>query len=124
MSSKPVVLDGVCEKLICFKNHVYRNGKNYHYHYKDEPTKINNAKQVTKDFIDMIELPAQEDKSSSIEVIQFNSDASIVGTATKASDVADLKSSIDKISLKGQTNVTNALTLASTEIDKLKQETW
>ena len=123
MSSKPVVLDGVCEKLICFKNHVYRNGKNYHYHYKDEPTKINNAKQVTKDFIDMIELPAQEDKSSSaIEVIQFNSDASIVGTATKASDVADLKSSIDKISLKGQTNVTNALTLASTEIDKLKQE--
>ena len=123
MSSKPVVLDGVCEKLICFKNHVYRNGKNYHYHYKDEPTKINNAKQVTKDFIDMIELPAQEDKSSSaIEVIQFNSDASIVGTATKASDVADLKSSIDKISLTGQTNVTNALTLASTEIDKLKQE--
>ena len=123
MSSKPVVLDGVCEKLICFKNHVYRNGKNYHYHYKDEPTKINNAKQVTKDFIDMIELPAQEDKSSSaIEVIQFNSDASIVGTATKASDVADLKSSIDKISLKGQTNVTNALTLASAEIDKLKQE--
>ena len=56
------------------------------------------AKDVTKKFIDMVDLPeTATDKSSTIKVIKFGTSALEVGGATTSGDVEGLKDEISKI---------------------------
>ena len=84
-------------------------------------TRMEIAKDVTKKFIDMVDLPeTATDKSSTIKVIKFGTSALEVGGATTLGDVEGLKAEISKIKPdSGSTVMENALRKAKEALESL-----
>lgn len=103
-------------------------------------SRMTNVKTAAKNLIDMLKLPAQaEEKGPQISVVRYSSqgtyippywgmggywigydsDASVVGTATTSSTATTLKNKIDNLDADGGTMMSEGLKLANQEIKKM-----
>ena len=119
-----IVWDGECKhgdwQIISCPGYKYNNGIKYHYHYE---TRMEVAKDVTKDLVDMVKLPETATNDSSIiSVIKFSTNASIVGSAETASQVGNLKNNIDTIKASGNTEMAKALKKAKEELARMSED--
>ena len=87
-----------------------------------DDTRMEVAKDVTKDLVDMVKLPETATNDSSIiSVIKFSTNASIVGSAETASQVGNLKNNIDTIKASGNTEMAKALKKAKEELARMSE---
>ena len=101
-----------------------------------EGSRMTNVKTAAKNLIDMLKLPAQaEENGPQISVVRYSSkgyytpfwgwvngydsDASIIGSATTNSSATTLKNKIDDLSAKGGTKMSEGLKLANQEIKRM-----
>lgn len=103
-------------------------------------SRMTNVKTAAKNLIDMLKLPAQaEENGPQISVVRYSSegsyipflgwvngydsDASIIGSATTNSSATTLKNKIDDLSAKGGTMMSEGLKLANQEIKRMDDPT-
>lgn len=103
-------------------------------------SRMTNVKTAAKNLIDMLKLPAQaEENGPQISVVRYSSegsyipflgwvngydsDASIIGSATTNSSATTLKNKIDDLSAKGGTKMSEGLKLANQEIKRMDDPT-
>ena len=99
-------------------------------------SRMTNVKTAAKNLIDMLKLPAQaEENGPQISVVRYSSkgyyspflgwvngydsDASIISSATTNSSATTLKNKIDDLSAKGGTKMSEGLKLANQEIKRM-----
>ena len=90
--------------------------------YYQRKTRMEVAKDVTKDLVDMVKLPETATNDSSIiSVIKFSNNAYTIGTAQTSGEASTLKNNVSNIRADGNTEMAKALTAAKTEIDRMSK---
>lgn len=118
MDNDDGILISRCEDANCKKTH--RTGwslfiGSYKYH-----TKMTTAIDAACRFIDQIYPNQSTNNGTTISVVDFNTDASIVGTmATSYAGAQNLKTAIKKLEANGNTSMGTALNLANTTLTNI-----